>query len=133
MRKIDLADDNFCFVCGKKNKYGLRIDFELTPDEKLKAEFTPEKIHQGFKDIVHGGIIGMILDEAMVNLLWKLGITAVTADLNLRLVKPAIVNKKLFFEAKIKEKQKKIIITEAICKNEKGQKIAQANAKCLKV
>ncbi|GAG82024.1 unnamed protein product, partial [marine sediment metagenome] len=29
--------------------------------------------HQGFKDIVHGGLIGLILDEIMVNLPWKMG------------------------------------------------------------
>ena len=111
MAKIELSDDNFCFVCGKNNANGLKLDFVETGDGKIRCEFLPRKYHQGFAGIVHGGIIGLILDEAMVNLLWKQGKHVVTAHLELRLKKTADVGEKLFFEAGIEAEEKRLIYT----------------------
>ena len=133
MAKLDLRDDGFCFVCGKKNKFGLKLDFQLTQTEEIKCEFTPQKYHQGFADLVHGGIIGLVLDEAMGLLLWKLGKKAVTADFNMRLKKPAFVGNKLFFSAVIEKEEKRVIYTKATCRDKQSQIIALANAKYVKV
>lgn len=53
-----------CFVCGKDNPIGLNITFFKDKD-KIRAEFIPESKHQGYKGIVHGGILFSILDEIM--------------------------------------------------------------------
>jgi len=133
MAKLDLRDDGFCFVCGKKNEFGLKLDFKLTEKKEIKCEFAPQKYHQGFTDLVHGGIIGLILDEAMGLLLWKLGKRAVTADFNMRLKNPAFVDDRLFFRAAIEKEEKKVIYTQAACKDKQGKIIAQASAKYVKV
>lgn len=71
---MNLEDDHFCFACGSLNNYGLKLSFKLDKkNETIATEFVPQKIHQGYKDIVHGGLIGLILDECMVNLAWRLG------------------------------------------------------------
>lgn len=112
-----MRDDSFCFVCGKKNELGLKLDFCLTEAEELKCEFTPQKQHQGFDDIVHGGIAGLVLDEAMGLLLWKLGKRAVTADFKMRLKKPAFAGDRLFFNAAIEKEEKRVIYTKAACQD----------------
>ena len=54
-----------CFVCGDKNDIGLKLDF-YEKDGKARAEFTPEKKFEGYKDILHGGILSSLLDEVMI-------------------------------------------------------------------
>ena len=131
---MKLEDDHYCFGCGALNDSGLKLQFDLDKDNKIiVAEFIPKKIHQGFKDIVHGGIIGLILDECMVNLLWKLGTKAVSAEYNVRLINPAKVGKKLIFSAKIITEKTKMIIAEGYCKDESGQEIARSSSKCIKM
>lgn len=131
-KEIDLEDDFFCFVCGKNNTSGLKLKFELSADI-MKTEFLPQKIHQGFRDIVHGGIIATVLDEIMLNLLYRKGIQALTAELRVRFKKPCKVGEKLIFESNIANSSGRIIETHAQAKNEKGDIVADAEAKCFVV
>ena len=62
---MNLEDDHYCFVCGEENPSGLHLKFSANKG-KIQTEFIPRKIHQGYKNIVHGGIISTLLDEAMV-------------------------------------------------------------------
>jgi acyl-coenzyme A thioesterase PaaI-like protein len=54
-----------CFGCGPANAKGLRIrSFATgdTPDAHVVCEFTPERHHEAFEDVLNGGIIGTVLD-----------------------------------------------------------------------
>lgn len=133
MNTIKLEDDMNCFACGDKNRYGLHLKFTIDKDNVMQAEFIPQKHHQGFKDIVHGGLIGLILDEIMVNLAWKMGKNIVTAELNVRLKKITKTKEKLLFRGWIDREDGKIIYTKAEAKNERGIIIATASAKCLRI
>lgn len=130
--KIKLQDDFFCFVCGKNNPNGLKLTFQLDGNT-MKSEFTPGKIHQGFANIVHGGIIATVLDEIMLNLLYRSNIHAVTAELLVRFCKPAYVGEKLFLTSQIQEKRSKFIRTLAEAKNSLGEVVAKAQAKCVAI
>lgn len=131
-KKLKLEDDFYCFVCGKNNNSGLKLKFDLQAD-RLKTEFIPEKIHQGFANIVHGGIIATVLDEVMLNLLFKKNILAVTAQLEVRFRKAANVGEKLIFESRLVERKGRLIETSAEAKNKNGELIADAKAKCFVV
>lgn len=130
---MKLENDHYCFVCGDKNRYGLHLKFAIDKDNIMHTEFVPQKHHQGFNNIVHGGLIGLILDEIMVNLLWKVGKDAVTAELNVRLKRAAKPGERLIFEGWIDREDRKIIQTRAQTKNEAGTIIATASAKCIRV
>ncbi|MFA4991483.1 MAG: PaaI family thioesterase [Candidatus Omnitrophota bacterium] len=132
---LRLEDDHYCFGCGSLNVSGLKLIFKVNKENKtLSSEFTPQKIYQGYKDMVHGGIIGLILDECMVNLVLKLGVPAVSAEYTVRLKRPAIVGKKLIFSAKIAEETKsRLVIVESECRDEDGIVIASASSKCVKI
>ena len=133
MEKIVLKDDNYCFVCGKNNKLGLKLDLQLQNNRTIRCEFVTQKEHQVFSGIVQGGIIGLVMDEVMVDLLWKLGEGAVTSELLIRLKNPAYVGKKLIFSARIEKQVKNVFYTQSLCKNADGLIIATGTAKCIKV
>ena len=133
MNNLKLEDDQMCFACGLKNPHGLKLDFELDKDNCMRTEFTPQKIHQGFKDIVHGGIIALILDEVMLNLIWKQGKPAVTGKMDVKFKSPCRVGETLHFYGKIKEEEDKIIHTEATAQDKSGKVMATASAKCFKL
>lgn len=130
---MKLEDDRYCFACGENNKYGLHLKFAVDKNNVMHTEFIPQKQHQGFKDIVHGGLIGLILDEIMVNLLWKLGKHAVSAEFNVRLKKAAKIGECILFSSWIDKEEKKIIYTKAQAEDKNGKTIATAFAKCVKV
>src|SRR5207249_10688825 len=44
-----LEDDGMCFCCGAKNPIGLKLQFEMLADRRMRTEWTPRKEHQGFK------------------------------------------------------------------------------------
>ncbi len=50
-----------CFGCGPTNEKGLRIQ-SFVKDQDVVAEFTPEKHHEAFENVLNGGIIGSLLD-----------------------------------------------------------------------
>lgn len=129
---MELRDDRHCFVCGEKNSCGLNLKFELEGDV-LKTRFKPDKKYQGYADIVHGGVIGLILDEMLVNLPWKLGIKAVTAEYTVRLKKPVYIGEELEFTSRVIDDKGKLIIAEADAKKNDGTLVATATGKCVRV
>ena len=129
---IDLTDDGYCFVCGPKNPIGLKLDFSLD-GEVMTTEFIPRKEHQGYMNIVHGGIISTLLDEIMVKLAIELGMPAVTAHMDIRLKKAVKVGSRLTFSAEILENTNKLLITHAKAATDDGEVVAEAKGKLVKI
>jgi uncharacterized protein (TIGR00369 family) len=129
--KQNLEDDHYCFVCGEKNPSGLHLCFRLQ-DGRVFAEFIPQKIHQGYKDIVHGGIISSIIDEAMVKAALMQGMPAVTAEITVRFKNPLMAGEKLIVEAEIVNKSRRVIETSATIKKQDNTLIAEGRAKLLR-
>ena len=102
---VNFEDDGYCFVCGPKNPIGLKLDFSFD-GKTLKTEFIPQKEHQGYKDIVHGGIVSTLLDEVMVKLAIEKGMPAVTAQMDIRLKKAVNVGQKITVSAEITKNTK---------------------------
>jgi len=99
----------------------------------IQTEFTPQEHHQGFKGIVHGGLIALILDETMVNLLWRSGKNAVSVEFSVRLKKPVSPGKTLFFKAGIEREEKRIVYTWAEARDEEGFLVALAKGRCMEI
>ena len=130
--KNNLEDDHYCFVCGELNPSGLHLVFSLH-DGTVTTEFFPEKIHQGYKDIVHGGIISALLDEAMVKVALMQKMPAITAELNVRFKNPLVVGDKAIVEATITKVNKRIIEVTGIMKKTGNTLIAEGYAKLLRL
>jgi len=128
---MKLEDDDYCFACGRENHCGLKLSFHYS-NGKLTAEFTPLRTYQGYKDIIHGGIITTVLDEAMIQAAIAEGIMPVTAEINVRFRKPLIANEKTIAEAEIIRKSSRLIEAQSrLAKESDGTIIAEASAKLI--
>jgi acyl-coenzyme A thioesterase PaaI-like protein len=134
MAGFPLEDDAMCFCCGQKNPIGLKLEFHETPDGRMRTVWTPRKEHQGFKDIVHGGLVATVLDEVMVRLLYLRGIEAVTAGMETKLIRPLQWGKPYRFEGWIVQDRGRAVITEAEAFEEaSGERVARGKATCVRV
>ena len=106
--KIQIKDDRCCFVCGMDNPDGLRLKWT---DEGLTttAQFTPDQKYQGWKGVLHGGIIATLLDEAMTRLVSVIFGNALTAEMTVRFVAPAMIGELLSIRGEITRDRGKIV------------------------
>ncbi len=131
---MELDDDRMCFVCGQDNRGGLRLLFSLDKEGKtLAADFTPEKTWQGYKDVVHGGIISTVLDEAMTKLAYSLGMNAVTGRLTVRFKKPLMVGEKVRVTGRIIKESGRTVEAGAEAVKDDGTVVAAAEGLLVKI
>lgn len=55
------APHNACFGCGPSNPKGLRIR-SFVENDRVVADWQPERHHEAFPGVLSGGIIGTLLD-----------------------------------------------------------------------
>ena len=131
---MELRDDKFCFVCGPENPMGLRLHFEVDAQARsIKTVFTPVKAHQGYQDVVHGGLISTVLDEAMTKLAFSLGIDAVTAKLTVRFKKPLLVGERVTVTGRLVKESGRVIEAEASAVKEDGTLVAEGEGLLMRV
>jgi acyl-coenzyme A thioesterase PaaI-like protein len=82
--RIGARSQSSCFACGSDNSRGLRLHFQRNEDGEMAAEWIPESELEGFRGIVHGGIVSTVLDEAMSKAVAATGEKALTAELRVR-------------------------------------------------
>jgi len=127
----EFIDDKWCFACGRENPFGLKMDFEFL-DDRVISTVVLDKKFQGFKDILHGGIVALLLDEIMAWSVYKRGIKCATAKLELRLKKPVYTNVPVRVEGMVERKIKNTFVCRAfLCQD--GIIKAEAKAIFVKV
>ena len=131
---LRLEDDHHCFVCGTENPKGLHLQFERREPGRLASSVVFSRDHQGFKGIVHGGMMAAVLDEMMGNLAWVEGHSAATVELNVRLKKAARVGERVLLEGWIRQGEKpRILRGRAEARDEKGTLLASAEGVLIKI
>ena len=114
--KVELRRSDMCFGCGKENECGLQLDVDYG-EGRARANVVFKEHHQGWKDIVHGGIIAAALDEVMAYALGSKGVLGVTASLEVRFRKPVVVGEEYLLEAEVVEFHgRKIVIKATLSK-----------------
>ena len=129
--KVSLNTDlneGLCFGCGHNNPIGLKLNFTRDGDT-LRAEFTPDKLYQGWPGLVHGGILYCLLDEAMSNAAYAEGVTCLTAIMTTRLRQPVEVEVPLVITARITKHRRKLIETTGKVCLKDGTVVAEGTAK----
>ena len=125
-----LNTDGRCFVCGRDNAGGLRLDFSFSEDG-LSAEtsFVPGEQYQGWQGIVHGGMIMTVLDEVMAKAAVHKGYSVVTGEITVKLKNPAKTGEPLRFRGTVENVKKRVVYSSATAIREDGAVIAEATAK----
>lgn len=83
-----------CFGCGRGNPAGLGLEMRLE-GETVVADFTPAPRHEGWRGILHGGIVCALLYEVMENWGYLNGMATMARTVDARLVKPAPIGRPL--------------------------------------
>ena len=116
--------DGLCFGCGQNNPIGLKLSFRCDGNNVV-TEFTPQKHHQGWPGVVHGGIIASVLDEALSYAAHFAGLNCLTAKMEVKLKCPAYVDEPLFITSSIARNSRKLIETKARVSLPDGTLIAE--------
>jgi len=115
-----------CVVCGPENPRGLRLRFHALEDGAVGADWTPTSDWEGFKGVIHGGIVTTVLDEAMSHAVSARGWPALTCELRVRLRKHVEPGFPLQVRAWVLERRRRKILTEAVLTAPGGEEHARA-------
>jgi acyl-coenzyme A thioesterase PaaI-like protein len=125
-------ENNICFGCSPDNPIGLKMEFEHD-GEVSRSRFTTRPEHQSWNDIVHGGLLATMMDEAMGKWLWEHGLTAMTAEMTIRYSAVVPVGVELVIESHLVSQKRKLIEMAASITLPDGAVAARAKAKFLEV
>lgn len=120
-----------CIVCGQKNvnPNTLNLRFRIA-DGGVEVPYTPDLKHEGFKGIVHGGILCSLLDEIMG---WAAAVDRkryfVTAELNVRFLRPLMVGTSVVVRGRVIEHKFRHSTAEGEIFDESGNVYARATGK----
>lgn len=130
-----VENNNRCFACGKENPFGLQVNPDIAPDgAEVKIECTPPGHFQGWANVIHGGILSTLLDEAITYVgIASFDCPAVTAQLEIRFKNPAMAGDKLTVTANRVKMTTRLIEAEAYIDSENGTRIAEGSGKVIKV
>ena len=120
-----------CVACGPEHPHGLRIKYETALDGSVTACWIPTTGWEGFRGIVHGGILGTVLDEAMSKAVESSGLEALTAELHVRFRHHVVPGESLEIRGWIVERASRLTRAEATLTSSDGVERAHAWAKFL--
>jgi HAD superfamily hydrolase (TIGR01509 family) len=103
-----------CFACSQENPIGLKLK-PVHDGEKVTAEFTAGKFHQGWNGVVHGGILYTLLDEVNAYAMLCHGIEfGVTAKSEIRFKQVAPINEPIQASAWVTKLTKRLVETKGV-------------------
>lgn len=121
-----------CFICDNNGSNPRSLHLRLFWDEKtgtVHIPCEPDDTWCGFSQVVHGGLVATVLDEAMA---WAVKMTAgdwaFTADCNIRYKKVIEPGRTYQATARVTENGRRKILVEAAFCDEAGAALVQAKA-----
>ncbi len=121
---------NKCFGCGGDNAGGMKLTFEQdNVNRRIVGRFVLGERYQGGGGFAHGGIIALLLDEAMGKVCRFREVRAVTAELTVDFLKPVGVEQKIVVEGReIDQKGRNLFMVGEI-RNDSGEVLARGRGR----
>jgi acyl-coenzyme A thioesterase PaaI-like protein len=127
---LDPNPTNHCFGCGAANPSGMKLPFTLDLDAyRTHGHFTLGANYAGGGGFAHGGIIAVVLDEAMGKLSRITDEKAVTAEMNIEYKKPVPVDKPIIVEGWQEEEKGRNRFRVAEIRDPQGNLLARGKAR----
>jgi acyl-coenzyme A thioesterase PaaI-like protein len=123
---LSAQSQDACIVCGPNHPHGLRIRYELAGDGSVAANWIPTPEWEGFRGVVHGGIISTVLDEAMAKAVAATECKALTGELRVRFRHLVQSGDKFQIKGWVVKRTKRLIETEATLTAADGGECAHA-------
>lgn len=121
---------NQCFGCGGDNPGGMKLTFEQdNVNRRIVGCFVLGDRYQGGGGFAHGGIIALLLDEAMGKVCRFREVRAVTAELSVEYLKPVAVDEEIVVEGREKEMQGRNLFLTGEIRNRSGDVLARGKGR----
>jgi uncharacterized protein (TIGR00369 family) len=121
---------NKCFGCGGDNPGGMKLTFEQdNVNRKIVGRFVLGDRYQGGAGFGHGGIIAVLLDEAMGKVCRFREVRAVTAEMTVEYLKPINVEQEIIVEGRETEQQGRNIFMAGEIRDAAGTVLARGKAR----
>ena len=128
--RLEPNPTNKCFGCGGDNAGGMKLTFEQdNVNRKIVGRFVLGARYQGGAGFAHGGIIAMLLDEAMGKVCRFRDVRAVTAELTVEYLKPVSVEKEIVVEGYEAEQKGRNLFLIGEIRNAEGQVLARSRGR----
>lgn len=125
---------NYCFGCGPHNAAGMHLQFTLEGEEPIvRGRFRLPRRFQGSRQVLHGGIVALLLDEAMGKFNRVEQIIAPTAELSVEYLRPVPVGAKIVVEARQVRKQGRNYWRAGVIQDAAGTLLARGRGRFVKV
>jgi len=130
LKKHPALRKNYCFGCGKDNPHGMRLRFAHdVAGKRFVAHFRLGRRFTGPPRHAHGGIIAVILDEAMSKSSKLRNVLAPTTELTVRYLKPVPLGERLTasgWEVRVRGREH---LRAAEIRNQRNEVLATARGK----
>ncbi len=121
---------NKCFGCGGDNAGGMKLTFEQdNVNRRIVGRFVLGERYQGGGGFAHGGIIAVLLDEAMGKVCRFREVRAVTAELTVEYLKPVNVQHEIIVEGRETEQKGRNLFMLGEIRNAAGDILARSRAR----
>jgi uncharacterized protein (TIGR00369 family) len=128
--KLDPKPENPCFGCGGANPRGMQLAFEQDDArQRIVGRFRLGEEYQGGSGFLHGGIIALLLDEAMGKAARFHAAHAVTAELRVEYKKPIRANTDIVVEGFVTRRDGRQLYHEGEIRNEAGDLLARGKGR----
>lgn len=128
--RLEPNPTNQCFGCGGANAGGMSLTFEQdNVNRKIVGRFVLGERYQGGGGMAHGGIIALLLDEAMGKVCRFREVRAVTAELSVEFLKPVAVDKAIVVEGRETEMNGRNLFLAGEIRNESGEVLARGKGR----
>ena len=93
LESLAASEHSECLLCGPENPLGLKLRFRVQQDGSVLAVLQCREAFRSYPNTLHGGVISALLDAAMTNALFAVGVVGVTAELTVRFLAPVTLNR----------------------------------------
>jgi uncharacterized protein (TIGR00369 family) len=128
--RLDPNPTNPCFGCGGANARGMHLAFEQDDArQRIVGWFRLGTEYEGGSGYLHGGIIAVLLDEAMGKACRFHGEHAVTADLRVEFLRPIRVNQEIVVEGFVGRREGRQLYHQGEIRDAAGDLVARGQGR----
>jgi len=131
---VEVHFDGHCFGCGQLNEEGLRLKFEPGPESSAAADYDVPERFQSWAGMAHGGIVALMLDEAVGWAAWHAGHPGVTGRLAVSYRRPLKLGEAVRIVGKVERVRRTLVYVSAFVENRQDHtRVADATATLMEV